>query len=220
MASRPIVSSRSAPVDNSTSRRRGASSAGDEAALLAQARAGNADAFAGLLGHSGWSAYQLAMKITHNREDAEDAVQAALFKAFLHLGNFQERSRFSTWFGRIAANEALMRLRKRRAGREVSLEEVSESSNTAVLPQEMEDPGERPEESCFRRELQGALARAILGLEPRYRRVFLLRELAELSTLEAAKKLRVSDTAVMSRLRRARLQMRQQLSGLRKAEAA
>ena len=89
----------------------------DEPLLVASARAGDAAAFEELVARYEDKIFRLTSNITGNREDAEDAMQDAFLKAYAHLNNFHGESRFYTWLVRIAANEALMRLRKRRPPR-------------------------------------------------------------------------------------------------------
>jgi RNA polymerase sigma-70 factor (ECF subfamily) len=91
----------------------------NENALLAEARVGNAEAFGTLVNQYYPNIYRLALQITGNREDAEDALQDAVLKAYVNLGQFRGNSRFYTWLVRIALNQALMKLRKRRSGKEV-----------------------------------------------------------------------------------------------------
>src|SRR4029077_17259367 len=88
----------------------------DEPILVAAAKKGDAAAFDELVHRYESKIFRLTNNITHNREDAEDAMQDAFLKAYAHLDSFQGDSRFYTWLVRIAANEALMRLRKRRPG--------------------------------------------------------------------------------------------------------
>jgi len=104
----------------------------NELVLVDAARAGNSDAFASLVGPYNQNVYRLAVNITHNHEDAEDVRQEALIKAYSNLGRFRGGSRFYTWLVRIALNEALMKLRKRRPGRQVSLDELIEADDRNV----------------------------------------------------------------------------------------
>jgi RNA polymerase sigma-70 factor, ECF subfamily len=152
--------------------------------------------------------YRLALRITRNHQDAEDARQETFLKAYRHLDQFEGRSRFTTWISRIAINEGLMNLRKRDANRRVPLDEISEisSDNTNLLP--LRRPVEDPEKSFTRRQLRGALNAAISNLRPLYRDVFILRVVEELSTSETAKALGVTVSTVKTRLRRARMELR------------
>jgi len=106
----------------------------DESALVAQAKAGDQNAFAELVNRYERKIYRLAKNITRNDEDAEDVLQDAFLKAYTHLDNFKGDSKFYTWIVRIAVNEALMRLRKRKTDRTVPLDE----------PVELGVPLERP----------------------------------------------------------------------------
>jgi RNA polymerase sigma-70 factor (ECF subfamily) len=130
-------------------------------------------------------------------------------KSFKNLDNFEGGSRFYTWLVRIAVNEALMRLRKRRPN-VVSLDEPIEAEED-LIPKEIRDWGPTPEQRFASSELNSILSSAISELEPAYRTVFLLRDTEQLSTEETAKMLGISEAAVKSRLLRARLKLRQKL---------
>src|ERR1700724_3909420 len=95
----------------------------DELALVAAAKAGDVGAFGELVRRYDRNVFRIAQHITQNREDAEDVVQDAFLKAYTNLQQFQEQSKFYTWLVRIAVNEALMKLRRRRPERMVSLDE-------------------------------------------------------------------------------------------------
>src|SRR5713101_686500 len=190
----------------------------DEHLLVAAAKAGDAAAFEELVNRYERKIFRLTMNITGNREDAEDAMQDAFLKSYTHLQSFQGDSRFYTWLVRIAANEALMRLRKRRPN-QLSLDEPIEGKDD-VMPREIEDWGPTPEQRYAQSEMQGILKEVIAQLEPDYRVVFVLRDVEELSTEETAQTLGISIPAVKSRLLRARLKLRQKLNRyFRKGEA-
>jgi len=182
----------------------------DESALVAAAKSGNIEAFEELVSRYESKIFRLAMNITRNREDAEDAMQDAFLKSYSHLKNFQGDSRFYTWLVRITVNEALMRLRKRRPN-QVSLDEPVETGDD-LMPREIEDWGPSPEQRYAQRELGTILSEVIEGLEPDYRTVFVLRDIEELSTEETANLLGISVPAVKSRLLRARLKLRDRLN--------
>jgi RNA polymerase sigma-70 factor, ECF subfamily len=182
----------------------------DEPQLVAAAQSGQLEAFETLVERYERKIFRLTMNITQNREDAEDAMQEAFLKAFEHLGEFQGNSRFYTWLVRIAVNQALMKLRKRRPN-QVSLDaEVDTGEDT--IPREVEDWGPSPEDRYKRSELSGILSQAIGELDPPFRIVFQLRDIEELSTEETAEALGLSVPAVKSRLLRARLKLRQKLT--------
>lgn len=182
----------------------------DEHILVAAARAGDVSAFETLVDRYERKIFRLTQNITQNREDAEDAMQEAFLKAYEHLGEFQEKSRFYTWLVRIAVNQALMKLRKRRPG-VVSLdEEVSVGEET--VPREVQDWGPSPEQRFAQTELRDILSKVVGELDPPFRIVFQLRDIEELSTEETAEALGLSVPAVKSRLLRARLRLRENLN--------
>lgn len=182
----------------------------DEHLLVAAAKSGDLAAFEELVSRYERKIFRLTMNITHNREDAEDAMQDAFLKSFSHLKDFQGDSRFYTWLVRIAANEALMRLRKRRPN-QFSLDEPVEGDED-LMPRELRDWGPGPEQRFAQTEMREILSRAIEDIEPEYRMVFVLRDIEDLSTEDTASILGLSVPAVKSRLLRARLKLRQKLN--------
>src|SRR5690242_14311818 len=182
----------------------------DEHLLVAAAKAGDAAAFEELVNRYERKIFRLTMNITRNREDAEDSMQDAFMKAYSHLKDFQEGSRFYTWLVRIAANEALMRLRKRRPN-QFSLDEPIESAEDDFVPQQIEDWGPSPEQRYAQSEMRDILRGVIDELQPDFRVVFVLRDVEGLSTEETAEAVGISTAAVKSRLLRARLKLRQKL---------
>src|SRR3984957_9998634 len=137
-------------------------------------------------------------------------MQDAFLKSYSHLKTFQGDSRFYTWLVRIAANEALMRLRKRRPN-QFSLDEPIEGDED-LMPRELQDWGPGPEQRFAQTEMREILSGVIEELEPDYRIVFVLRDIEELSTEETAASLGISIPAVKSRLLRARLALREELT--------
>jgi RNA polymerase sigma-70 factor (ECF subfamily) len=182
----------------------------DEPELVAAAKAGDMTAFETLVNRYERKIFRLAQNITQNREDAEDTMQEAFLKAYQHLGDFQGNSRFYTWLVRIAVNQALMKLRKRRPN-VVSLDEEVDTGEDMV-PREVEDWGPSPADRYAQTELAGILGKVIGDLDPSFRVVFQLRDIEELSTEETADALGLSVPAVKSRLLRARLKLRQALN--------
>ncbi len=183
----------------------------DEAALVAQARTGNAAAFSSLVERYEGKIFRLAQHITQNREDAEDVLQETFLKAYEHLDQFQGAARFYTWIVRIAVNQALMKLRKRKSDRTVSMDEEIDTGEDTVV-REIAGWDENPEERFSREEMTSILNTAVDALPPIYRAVFVLRDVDELSTEETAEALNLSIPAVKSRLLRARLQLRDKLT--------
>jgi RNA polymerase sigma-70 factor (ECF subfamily) len=182
----------------------------DEHLLVAAAKSGDAAAFEELVERYERKIFRLTMNITRNKEDAEDAMQDAFMKSYSHLKDFDGDSRFYTWLVRIAANEALMRLRKRRPN-QFSIDEPIQGEED-LMPVELEDWGPSPEQRFAQTEMREILSGVIDDLEPDYRTVFALRDVEELSTEETAKALGISVPAVKSRLLRARLKLRQKLN--------
>ena len=183
----------------------------DELALVRAAKAGDITAFEQLVHRYDRNVFRIAQHITQNREDAEDVVQDAFLKAYENLKNFQEQSKFYTWLVRIAVNEALMRLRRRRPERMVSLDEDVKTEEDS-MPREVADWSPNPEQQYSQAELRDILTRTIQGLPSSFRTVFVLRDVEGLSTEETAQALDLSIPAVKSRLLRARLQLRERLN--------
>jgi RNA polymerase sigma-70 factor, ECF subfamily len=183
----------------------------DESVLVAQAKAGDQNAFSELVNRYERKIYRLAKNITRNDEDAEDVLQDAFLKAYTHLDNFKGDSKFYTWIVRIAVNEALMRLRKRKTDRSVPLDEPVELGEETVA-REIAVWEDNPEQQYSQEEWRRILDEAVDSLKPDFRTVFVLRDIEELSTEETAETLRISVPAVKSRLLRARLALRERLT--------
>ncbi len=183
----------------------------DESILLAQSREGDTTAFAELVRRYEGRIFRLAQHITQNREDAEDVLQETFMKAYEHLDQFKGDAKFYTWIVRIAVNQALMKLRRRKTDQSVSLDEQIDTGEDTIV-REIAAWDEDPEQRFTREELHGILDRAIQSLDPPYRSVFVLRDIDELSTEETAEALGLSVPAVKSRLLRARLQLREKLT--------
>src|SRR6266404_7508414 len=183
----------------------------DESLLVAQSREGDTTAFNELVRRYEGKIFRLAQHVTQNREDAEDVLQETFLKAYEHLDQFQGQSKFYTWIVRIAVNQALMKLRKRKTDRSVSLDETIDTGEDTVA-REIAAWDENPEQQYTREEINQILSSAIDGLAPIYRAVFVLRDVDDLSTEETAEALELSVPAVKSRLLRARLQLRDKLT--------
>ncbi|HEY6769354.1 MAG TPA: sigma-70 family RNA polymerase sigma factor [Candidatus Sulfotelmatobacter sp.] len=182
----------------------------EELALVQAAKRGDDSAFEELVRRYDRNVFRIAQHITQNREDAEDVVQEAFLKAYGNLAQFQEQSKFYTWLVRIAVNEALMKLRRRRPERMVSLDEEIKTEDDS-LPREIADWSPNPEQQYTQSELREILSKTIQGLPAGFRTVFVLRDVEGLSTEETASALDLSVPAVKSRLLRARLQLRERL---------
>jgi RNA polymerase sigma-70 factor, ECF subfamily len=182
-----------------------------EASLIAGAKTGSLTAFDQLVHRYETKLFRVAHSITHTREDSEEVVQNALVKAFANLYRFRGDSRFYTWLVRITINEALMQRRGRHL-KEVSIDGRGDNEERTIVD-ELKDHGPTPEERCWHEELQNILRACIGQLRPDYRSVFHLREVAGVSTEETAQALNLSPSAVKTRLRRARIILRNSLKG-------
>jgi len=182
-----------------------------ELALVEAAKGGDVSAFEQLIKKYDRNVFRIAQHITQNREDAEDVVQDAFLKAYENLEQFQGNSKFYTWLVRIAVNESLMKLRKRRTGKMVSIDEDIQTEEGS-MPREIADWSPTPEQNYRQSELADILKKTINGLSAGFRTVFVLRDVEGLSTEETAEMLNLSVPAVKSRLLRARLQLRERLN--------
>lgn len=175
-------------------------------------KSGNREEFSKLVdGYSGMI-YRLALKMSGNPSDAEDVLQNTFLKAFQHITEFEARSSLSTWLYRIGANEALMLIRKRRP--EMVLSEISteDSEQEDIYPAQFTDWCCLPEDEFLSTESKAALDMAVQHLPENLRIVFILRDIEGLSIQETSEALDLSETNVKTRLLRARLRLREELS--------
>jgi RNA polymerase sigma-70 factor (ECF subfamily) len=181
----------------------------DDIALVRAAKEGDINAFDELVKRHERRIFRIAQNLLHNREDAQDVTQEAFLKAFQKLQQFQERSKFSTWLGRITINEALGKLRKE----PVQWRSIDdEFHDNDALPVEIADWAPNPEALYSASELNGILERNLERLKPGLRIVFLLRDVGGLSLEETAQSLGLSVAAVKARSWRGRLQLREWLN--------
>jgi RNA polymerase sigma-70 factor, ECF subfamily len=179
--------------------------------LVHATKNGNISAFEQLVKRYDRKLIRVAQSVTHNREDAQDAVQEAFLKAFQHLGEFRETCQFSTWLIRITLNQSLMKLRKRNTTRESSLDEDLHADEKA-LPRDVVDWAPNPEQLYWASELRDLLAKTLEELPRISRTVFALRDIEGLSIDQTALALGLSQSAVKARLWRARMQLREGLN--------
>jgi len=184
----------------------------EESILVDQARDGDAEAFEQLVQPQMSKAYRVALRITGNREDAEDAIQQAMLKAYAHIDQFHSKSRFSTWLLRITINEALGKLRKLRAeNAHLSHGSVAEDGADPMEMIRAKDDA-RPEMLYVKQEKQRLLWEAIDSLRGTSRAVVWLLGLEERRTKETARILNLSEAAVKARFLRARRKLRECLA--------
>jgi RNA polymerase sigma-70 factor, ECF subfamily len=177
---------------------------------LAALRSGDRNEFARLVDATSASIYRLALKMLADAQDAEDVLQETYLKALRALPSFEGRSSLSTWLHRIAVNEALMILRKRRP--QLSIDEENSDDENAPAPLQIVDFSQMPERELLSEEAQHFLDSAIQRLSPGLRAVFVMRDVEGLSIRETAEALNLSEMNVKTRLLRARLKLREELS--------
>ena len=178
---------------------------------LAALQAGNPEEFSHLVNAYSSKIYRLAIKMLNQQQDAEDVLQETFFKAYRGLKSFDGRSKLSTWLFRIATNEALMVLRRKHPD-VLSIDEPIETEDGEQDPVQIIDWCCLPENELLSEESKERLDAAVQKLPESLRVVFLLRDINDLSTHETAEILGLSDTAVKTRLSRARLRLREVLS--------
>ncbi len=182
-----------------------------ESALIAEAKAGNSGAFEELVNRYERKIYRLGLRLMGNPQDAEDVLQESFLKAYEHLPEFREDSRFYTWLVRIAVNEGLMKLRKQRSDKSEPLEDAVDDDGQ-LMPREFRDWRPNPEQLLGQEQMQALLLNAANTLPAGLRTVFFLRDVEELSTEETAEALGLTAGAVKARLFRARMRLREQLA--------
>lgn len=186
--------------------------AADEDLVLVQAsKNGDTAAFEELVKRYDRKLLRIALNVTRNHEDAEEAVQETFLKAHRNLARFQGNAKFSTWLTRIAINESLTKLRKQHGEKEISLERGIRLDGE-VLPRDVADWAPNPEERYGVSQLKEILTKSLQELRPALRVAFVLRDVEGFSTSETAEALGLTQVSVKARLFRARLELRERLS--------
>jgi RNA polymerase sigma-70 factor (ECF subfamily) len=183
----------------------------DDLHLVQRVREGEREAFYLLVGRYERPLYRTALAITRNPADAEDVVQETFLRAFEHLAQFRGEAKFQTWLTQIALNTARMRVRKNHGALWESLDEPR-ATEEGVLPRDVREWRENPEQQLSREEIEKLLHQAMKGLPAGYREVLALRDMQLLSTQETAEVLGLTVANVKTRLLRARLQLRERLA--------
>jgi RNA polymerase sigma-70 factor, ECF subfamily len=178
-----------------------------EGALIDRILSGHKELFMDLIRPHQRTVYATVFSLLANKEDAEDVAQDALLKALARLNQFRKESSFGTWLIQIAINEARMRNRKQWRIPILSLTDDKDGAK-AYVPKDFEDWREIPSTALERVEVRDALVKALGSLARHYREAFVLRDIHELSISETSAILGISPGAVKSRLRRARLMLR------------
>ena len=180
-----------------------------DAELAALARQGDGAAFRVIMQRHNRRLYRAARAVLHDDAEAEDVVQEAYVRAFAALGDFRGDSSLATWLTRIALNEALGRLRRRRPT--LDIETFDARPEARVIPFPLMSPDMNPEQAAARQDVRRLLERAIDGLPEPFRVVFVLRDVEELSIEETAAQLGLRPETVKTRLHRARRRLREAL---------
>lgn len=184
----------------------------EDLALVHATRAGDVAAFEQIVKRYDRKLLRIAQHVTRNLEDAQDAVQEAFFKAYQKLDQFQGHAKFSTWLVRITLNESFMKLRKQRAFPEHSIDGDAYADGGDGLPMDVADWAPNPEALYGASEIHQILLDSLETLRPKLRVVFVLRDIEEYSLSEVAEMTNLTVTAAKTRLCRARLQLREELS--------
>ena len=181
----------------------------DDHSLVLAAQEGDREAFSELARRHQGTCLKLAISVLRDREDAEDEVQNALFKAYEHLNQFQRDAKFSTWLSRIVLNQCLMRLRQTRRARFLYIDDVQVGDEIGTLDLPSHD--ESPEFRVGRNEIAEILDSEVKRIPPLLRNAFLLRDVQQLPMPDVAEQLGVSIAAAKSRLLRARSELKDRL---------
>jgi RNA polymerase sigma-70 factor, ECF subfamily len=177
--------------------------------LVGLCQKGEDGAFAELMNRHQATAMKLALSILRDKQDAEDEVQNSFWKAYEHIGQFQQDAKFSTWFTRIVVNQCLMRLRKARRAKFYYLDDTQVGDE--VVTMELKDSRHSPEQTLGQREVSNVLHAEIQRIPPLLRHVFLLRDVQQKPMPEVAELLGISVAAAKSRLLRARAELRNRM---------
>jgi len=178
--------------------------------LVQMAQAGDDHAFTELMRRHYDTSLKLALSVLRDMADAEDETQNAWWKAYEHLPQFNRDAKFTTWMTRIVVNQCLMRLRKNKRARLVSVEEVVTGEDAITL--ELPSPAPSHEKELGRRQVGAVLQQEIRRIPPLLRNVFILRDVEELPMPEVAQRLGISVAAAKSRLLRARQELRNRMA--------
>lgn len=182
----------------------------NEIEIITRAQKGEQEALTTIVNKYSDRLYTLLVRLLRDREEAEDALQETFITMIEKISTFRSKSQFYTWLYRIATNTALMKIRSRKNIKRMTIDEqvMSEeihSGNITPFPVQ-------PDKEFSKKELQEALDSAVKKLSAPYNSVFILRDIEQLSVRETAKILNISEDTVKTRLRRARIFLRNQLA--------
>ena len=182
--------------------------------LIEKILSGEKDLFHELVRPYERGAFLVAYSILRNQDDAEETVQQAMVKIFMHLGQLTQRVKFKQWAMRMIENEAKMYRRKRRQHLYESIDQSSSeaSEEKSFYPKQFADWRDIPSDAVEQKEVREAVAKALAELPEIYREVFVLRDMQHLDVAGTAEALGIGESAVKTRLHRARLRLRESLS--------
>jgi RNA polymerase sigma-70 factor (ECF subfamily) len=181
----------------------------EDEVMVGRALAGDNGAFSELIRRHITACTKVAYSIVRNETEAEDEVQNACWKAYVHLGQFQKDAKFSTWLTRIVVNQCLMRLRQVRRARLVSIDEPVEEDARRT---ELRDVRSTPEQAVSDVQVSAVMTREIRRIPPLLRHVFVLRDVEDLPMEDVADRLGISVAAAKSRLLRARQELKNRMA--------
>ncbi len=184
----------------------------EDAALVARAQCGDIEAFEALVLRHVRRAYRVLLGITGNHADAEDGVQNTFLKAYQHIREFEGAAKFSSWLTRIAANEGLEILRRRKTRRRESLDDWLSEHEETFQPRNHQPWQKNPEQLTADAQVRALVEKEIMKLPAKYRVAVMLRDLEQLSTEEAATALGLNEATLKTRLLRGRLMLREALA--------
>jgi RNA polymerase sigma-70 factor, ECF subfamily len=181
----------------------------EDGVLVSLSQGGDNQAFSELMKRHQAPAMKLCLSILRDKQDAEDEVQNAFWKAYEHIGQFQQDAKFSTWLTRIVVNQCLMRLRQGRRAKFYYIDDTAVGDEVMTL--DLPDGSLSPEAQLGQMEMGDALEEEIRRIPPLLRHVFLLRDVEQKPMPDVANELGISVAAAKSRLLRARAELRSRL---------
>jgi len=186
-----------------------------EAAVIAELKAGSEEAYAWLIGEFHQPIYSLVYRVVNDPADAADTTQEVFLKVFRGMRHFHGESSLKTWIYRIALHEAANRRRWwfRHKAHETPIEPVEADGNEYGLEDRLADPGESPFDSLAHAEVKAEVEKGLHDVSEPFRTALILRDLEEMSYEEIAEVLQVSLGTVKSRITRGRQALRRRLTG-------
>jgi RNA polymerase sigma-70 factor, ECF subfamily len=180
-----------------------------EQRIIQRAQKGDRAAFSELVDLYKDKVYHISYRMLGNRQEAEDVAQETFLRVYANLDNYDPQYKFSTWIYRIASNLSIDAIRKRK--KNLSLDAEITGADGAVWHDRLADAGKGPEEELLTDELQEEVQGAIMGLNPKYRAVMLLRYIEDLSLQEISDVVGLPISTIKTRIHRGREALRKKL---------